>query len=138
MSCHFVWWWETKSSCKSYTGKKRNKKGKGQVMHGKAIWKPGMAEIVKASRDFAPDPTRGVYSTPLNRQLQRPTCWSTLGYDLRSYNSIQKCFDKALAWLHTKNDNNITSQRQILTNSTPWTKKVRSIKGYKWECHFPR
>ena len=34
-------------------------------MYGKAIWKPGMAEIVKASRDFAPDPTRGGLQHPL-------------------------------------------------------------------------
>ena len=26
------------------------------MMHGKAIWKPGIAEIVKASRDFSPEP----------------------------------------------------------------------------------
>ena len=26
------------------------------MMHGKAIWKPGTAEIVKDSRDFSPEP----------------------------------------------------------------------------------
>ena len=29
-------------------------------MHGKATWKPGIAEIVKTSRDFAPEPHKGI------------------------------------------------------------------------------
>ena len=28
-------------------------------MHGKAIWKPGIGEIAKASRDIAPGPHKG-------------------------------------------------------------------------------
>ena len=29
------------------------------MMHGKAIWKPGIGEIAKASRDIAPWPHKG-------------------------------------------------------------------------------
>ena len=64
---------ESKSPYKSYAGKKRPKKGLGhQMMHGEVIWKPGIDEIAK-----------GKFTAPhMNPQLQRPACWSTLGYGL--------------------------------------------------------
>ena len=34
------------------------------MMHGKAIWKPGVGEITKAFRDIALDHIRGTYSIP--------------------------------------------------------------------------
>ena len=54
------------------------------MMDRKAIWKPGIAEIVKASRDFAPEPHKGGgLNAPLNPQLQGPTGWRMFGYGLR-------------------------------------------------------
>ena len=45
------------------------------MVDGKAIWKPGIAEIVKASRYFAPEPHKG--------GLHTLGCdWHTLGYGL--------------------------------------------------------
>ena len=41
------------------------------MMHGKAIWKLGINEIAKASRDIAPDPYKRVFAAPhMNDQLQ--------------------------------------------------------------------
>ena len=41
------------------------------MMHGKAIWKPRIAEIVKASRDFAPELHKGALSHPLEPPAAR-------------------------------------------------------------------
>ena len=52
---------------------KKTSKGKRlghQMKHGKAIWKPGIAEIVKASRDFAHEPHKG--GSPLPPFLEPP------------------------------------------------------------------
>ena len=67
LCCHLVCGaGETKSTCKSYAGKKRPKKKRlgHQMMHGKAIWKSGIGETAKAPRGIAPGPYRGTYSTP--------------------------------------------------------------------------
>ena len=49
-------------------------------MHGKAIWKPGISEIAKASRGTAPEPhKKGRLQHPkMNPQLY--TCW-VMAYD---------------------------------------------------------
>ena len=65
--CHLVCGeGETKSPYISYTGKKRpkNKRLGHQKVHGKAIWKPGISEIAKASSAIAPGPHKGYYSAP--------------------------------------------------------------------------
>ena len=51
---------EIKSPCNSYSAKLGH-----QMMHGKAIWKSGIGEIAKASRDIVSwTPHEGYYSVP--------------------------------------------------------------------------
>ena len=75
------------------------------MMHGKAMWKHGIGEIVKDSRCTAPGPQRGgLTPCSMNPQLQWPTCWHTLGYGLNGHKTQsfmknggqQKCLDKVL------------------------------------------
>ena len=40
------------------------------MMHEKAIWKPGIGEIAKASRDTAPGPHKGGFQ----RLILTPSC----------------------------------------------------------------
>ena len=65
---------ETKSPCKPYEGKKNSKKRKRlghKMIHGKAIWKPGIGETSKASRGSAPEPHKAGFAAPhMNLQLQ--------------------------------------------------------------------
>ena len=35
------------------------------MMHGKAVWKPGIGEIAKAARDIAPEPHKGGLQHPI-------------------------------------------------------------------------
>ena len=58
LCCHLVCGGgEAKSPCKSYANLKRKRLGH-QMIHGKAIWKPGIGEITKASRCTAPGPRK--------------------------------------------------------------------------------
>ena len=60
-----------------YKKNKWPKKG-NQIMHGKAIWKLGIADIVKVSMDFTPGP-------------QKTQSFMKNG-------GQKKCLDKALLW----------------------------------------
>ena len=73
-------------------------------MHGKAIWKPVIAEIVKASRDFAPEPHNGGLIAPPwtpNWKGQRADARWVMAYVHKTQSFMknggqQKCLDKAL------------------------------------------
>ena len=75
------------------------------MIHGKAIWKPGISEISKASRNIVPGPHNG----SLQHAIWTPSCkgsmcWCTLGYMVYGHKTQsfmkngghQKCLDKAL------------------------------------------
>ena len=85
-------------------------------MHGKAIWKPGIGEIAKASRGNAPQ-GEGVYSTPYEPPVERSQCADARwvmedGHKPQSFmknGGQQNCLDKALGSItleqfsHTRN-----------------------------------
>ena len=69
------------------------------MMHGKAIWKPGIAGIAKASRSVAPQ--GALTLTPWNPQLQCADTRWVIAYDHETQSFMknggqQKCLDKAL------------------------------------------
>ena len=74
------------------------------MMYGKGIWKPGIGEIVKASRDFAPEPHKGGLQHPLKPSSCRgqhvEARWiMAYGHKTQSFLrnvGQQKCLDKAL------------------------------------------
>ena len=76
------------------------------MMHGKTIWKFGIHEIVKASRDIALNPTRGEAGlqhpiwTPSCKGQRADTCWVVAyGHKTQSFmknGGQQKCLVKAL------------------------------------------
>ena len=54
-----AWWWGHKITMQDLSSQKESLKSNWlghQMMHGKAIWKPGIGEIAKASMDIAPEP----------------------------------------------------------------------------------
>ena len=74
------------------------------MMRGKAIWKPEISEIVKASREIAP----GLCKVGLKCPIRTPSCKGQLakarwvmayGYKIQSFmknGGQKKCLDKAL------------------------------------------
>ena len=70
----------------------KRKRSGHRMMHGKAIWKPGIAEIVKAPRDFAPLEPPAARASVLTHVALWPT---TIKLKSRGQ---QKCFDKTLLW----------------------------------------
>ena len=73
-------------------------------MHGKAIWKPGLDEIAKASRSIASDPTGKFYSYPYQPPVASShcadsSCVMVYGHKTQSFiktTGQQKCLGKAL------------------------------------------
>ena len=78
------------------------------MMHGNAIWKPGIGEIVKASRGIARGPHKEGGGVELTASHMNPRCnghcaathWViAYGHETQSFiknGSQQKCLDKAL------------------------------------------
>ena len=64
------------------------------MMHGKAIWKSGIGEMAKMSRDLAPGPHRGggAYSTSYNF----PVSYGNKTQSVMKSEGHQKCLGKAL------------------------------------------
>ena len=94
---------ETKSPCKSKRDIKK-KRLRYQMIHGKAIWKPGISETAKTSWDIVPGP----HKWGLHRPISIPSCtgqradtrW-VMAYSHKTQSFMknggqQKCLDKAL------------------------------------------
>ena len=66
-----------------------------QMMHGKAIWKPGIGEITKSSRGIAPGPKVGLQHTIWRANILTHTPFIKTQSFMTNWGQ-QKCLDKAL------------------------------------------
>ena len=91
-------------------------------MHGKAIWKPGISEMAKTSRDIAPGPYKGGLQRPIrtpsyNGQRADARWVMTYGHKTQSFmknGGQQKCLDKALPLL----------MRNVVTETYTWCSRI--------------
>ena len=122
MTCHFalpfsVWWWETKSPCKSYAGRKRPKKGKDQVTEWcmeRLFENLGLLKQSKLPGNLPLNPTRqrgrGGGGGGLQGPNWTPSCKGqcadarcVMAYDHKTQSFMksrgqQNCLDKTLLW----------------------------------------
>ena len=94
------------------------------MMHGKAIWKPGVGKIAKASRGIAHGPYKGglqyLIWTPSSKG-QHADIHCVMAYDHKTQSFMknwghQMCLDKALIWdFHKRFPSTLTSKYLTLS-----------------------
>ena len=99
------------------------------MMYGKAVWKPGIGEIAKASSGIAPEPHKGGLKHP----IQTSSCNGHKTQFFMKNRGQQKCLDKALlCWEASK----ISMEASNFLCRTSWSTWSYGILDFSLHCAY--